>query len=149
LDYLVIDLPPGTGDVQLTLIQTAPLTGAVVVTTPSDVSLEDARKAVHMFQQVRVPILGMVENMSYLLCPHCQERIDVFSHGGGRKTADQMNIPFLGELALDPAVRIGGDSGQPVTLGNHAPAFMQLAENVVKAAQEARGKKGPAIQIED
>jgi ATP-binding protein involved in chromosome partitioning len=149
LDYLVIDLPPGTGDVQLTLIQTAPLTGAVVVTTPSDVSLEDARKAVHMFQQVRVPILGMVENMSYLLCPHCQERIDVFSHGGGRKTADQMNIPFLGELALDPAVRIGGDSGQPVTLGNNAPAFMQLAENVIKAAEEARGKKGPAIHIED
>jgi ATP-binding protein involved in chromosome partitioning len=149
LDYLVIDLPPGTGDVQLTLIQTAPLTGAVVVTTPSDVSLEDARKAVHMFQQVRVPILGMVENMSYLLCPHCQERIDVFSHGGGRKTADQMNIPFLGELALDPAVRIGGDSGQPVTLGNNAPAFMQLAENVSKAADEARGKKGPAIHIED
>jgi ATP-binding protein involved in chromosome partitioning len=102
-----------------------------------------------MFQQVRVPILGMVENMSYLLCPHCQERIDVFSHGGGRKTADQMNIPFLGELALDPAVRIGGDSGQPVTLGNNAPAFMQLAENVIKAAEEARGKKGPAIHIED
>ena len=78
-----------------------------MVTTPSEVALEDARKAVHMFQQVRVPILGMVENMSYLLCPHCNERIDVFSHGGGRKTADQMNIPFLGELALDPAVRIG------------------------------------------
>jgi ATP-binding protein involved in chromosome partitioning len=107
LDYLIIDLPPGTGDVQLTLIQTAPITGAVIVTTPSDVSLEDARKAVHMFQQVRVPILGMVENMSYLLCPHCQERIDVFSHGGGRKTADQMNIPFLGELALDPATPAG------------------------------------------
>jgi ATP-binding protein involved in chromosome partitioning len=149
LDYLVIDLPPGTGDVQLTLIQTAPLTGAVVVTTPSDVSLEDARKAVHMFQQVRVPILGMVENMSYLLCPHCSERIDVFSHGGGRKTADQMNIPFLGELALDPAVRIGGDSGQPVTLGNGAAAFMTLAENIVRRADEVRVKKGPAIQIED
>src|SRR5437764_601932 len=90
LDYLVIDLPPGTGDVQLTLIQTTPLTGSIVVTTPSDVSLEDARKAIHMFQQVRVPILGIVENMSYLICPHCQERIDVFSHGGGRKTADTM-----------------------------------------------------------
>jgi ATP-binding protein involved in chromosome partitioning len=149
LDYLVIDLPPGTGDVQLTLIQTAPITGAVIVTTPSDVSLEDARKAVHMFQQVRVPILGMVENMSYLLCPHCNERIDVFSHGGGRKTADQMNIPFLGELALDPAVRIGGDSGRPVTLGNDAEAFMTLAENVVRRADEVRVKKGPAIQIED
>src|SRR5499433_1965490 len=82
LDYLIIDLPPGTGDVQLSLIQTAPITGAIVVTTPSDVSLEDARKAIHMFYQVKVPILGMVENMSYLSCPHCHERIDVFSYGG-------------------------------------------------------------------
>src|SRR6202163_3144658 len=91
LDYLVIDLPPGTGDVQLTLIQTAPLTGAIVVTTPSEVSLEDARKAIHMFHQVRVPILGIVENMSFLICPHCCERIDVFSHGGGLRTAKQMD----------------------------------------------------------
>ncbi len=83
LDYLIIDLPPGTGDVQLSLVQTAPLTGAVIVTTPSDVSLEDARKAVHMFEQVRVPLLGIVENMSYLQCPHCDERIDVFSTGEG------------------------------------------------------------------
>src|SRR5436190_20752804 len=120
LDYLVIDLPPGTGDVQLSLIQTAPITGAIVVTTPSDVSLEDARKAIHMFQQVRVPILGIVENMSYLTCPHCSERIDVFSYGGGRKTAETMNVNFLGELALDPGVRIGGDSGKPVALADSA-----------------------------
>src|ERR1700681_3110581 len=126
LDYLVIDLPPGTGDVQLTLIQTAPLTGAIVVTTPSEVSLEDARKAIHMFQQVRVPILGLVENMSYLQCPHCNQRIDVFSHGGGRKTAETMNVPFLGELPLDPGVRIGGDSGKPVSL-NDAADFAALA----------------------
>src|SRR5215469_175338 len=92
LDYLVIDLPPGTGDVQLSLIQTAPVTGAIVVTTPSDVSLEDARKAIGMFRQVKVPILGIVENMSFLQCPHCSERIDVFSHGGGRRTADQMQV---------------------------------------------------------
>src|SRR5919204_1827698 len=116
LDYLIIDLPPGTGDVQLTLIQTAPITGAIVVTTPSDVSLEDARKAVHMFAQVRVEILGVVENMSYLNCPHCHERIDVFSHGGGRKTAEEMKVHFLGELPLDPAVRVGGDTGKPVVL---------------------------------
>src|SRR5436190_15207655 len=96
LDYLVIDLPPGTGDVQLSLIQTAPVTGAIVVTTPSDVSLEDARKAILMFHQVKVPILGMVENMSYLSCPHCHERIDVFSHGGGRRTAKEMQVHFLG-----------------------------------------------------
>ena len=149
LDYLIIDLPPGTGDVQLTLIQTAPLTGAVVVTTPSEVSLEDARKAVHMFQQVRVPILGMVENMSYLLCPHCSERIDVFSTGGGKRTAEQMSIPFLGELAMDPAVRIGGDSGQPVALGDKAENFFALAKAVDQRASEVRGKKGPTIQIED
>src|SRR5579885_1624598 len=117
LEYLIIDLPPGTGDVQLTLIQTAPITGAIVVTTPSDVSLEDARKAVHMFHQVKVPILGIVENMSYLMCPHCNERIDVFSHGGGRRTAEQMAVPFLAELPLDPKVRVGGDSGKPVVLG--------------------------------
>src|SRR6202790_3509215 len=102
LDYLIIDLPPGTGDVQLTLIQSAPLTGAIVVTTPSDVSLEDAPKAVQMFQQVRVPILGLVENMSYLICPHCSERIDVFSYGGGRKTAETMDVHFLGELPVGP-----------------------------------------------
>src|SRR6201996_3310203 len=114
LDYLVIDLPPGTGDVQLSLIQTVPITGAIVVTTPSDVSLEDARKAIHMFHQVKVPILGIVENMSWLKCPHCAERIDVFSTGGGARTAQQMNINFLGELPLDPVVRVGGDTGRPV-----------------------------------
>jgi ATP-binding protein involved in chromosome partitioning len=149
LDYLLIDLPPGTGDVQLTLIQTAPLTGAVVVTTPSDVSLEDARKAIHMFLQVRVPILGMVENMSYLLCPHCKERIDVFSYGGGRKTAEKMQVPFLGELALDPAVRIGGDSGNPVTLGEDGAAFVAIAHEVERRALEESSKTGPSIKIED
>src|SRR5216684_9237999 len=114
LDYLIIDLPPGTGDVALSLIQTAPLSGAVVVTTPSDVSLEDARKAVNMFAQVRVPVLGLVENMSYLIAPGSGERIDVFGQGGGKRTALQMGITFLGELALDPDVRIGGDTGKPV-----------------------------------
>src|SRR6201993_1574663 len=120
LDYLVIDLPPGTGDVQLSLIQSAPVTGAIVVTTPSDVSLEDARKAVMMFYQVKVPVLGLVENMSYLSCPHCSERIDVFSHGGGSRTAKEMNIHFLGELPLDPVVRIGGDTGKPVAARGEA-----------------------------
>jgi ATP-binding protein involved in chromosome partitioning len=149
LDYLLVDLPPGTGDVQLSLIQTAPLTGAVVVTTPSDVSLEDARKAVNMFQQVRVPILGMIENMSYLKCPHCGEQIDVFSHGGGRKTAEAMNVPFLGELALDPAVRQGGDTGRPVTLGEDGAGFVAIAREVERRAAEESGKKGPSIRIED
>src|ERR1700736_2196271 len=145
LDYLIIDLPPGTGGVQLTPIQTAPLTGAVVVSTPSDVSLEDARKAVHMFQQVRVPILGLIENMSYLICPHCQERIDVFSYGGGRRTADTMNIHFLGELALNPAVRLGGDTGNPITLDSDGAPFEAIAREVERRAREVGGEKGPTV----
>src|SRR5580698_292820 len=132
LDYLPIDLPPGTGDVALSLIQTAPLSGAVVVTTPSDVSLEDARKAINMFVQVRVPIIGLVENMSYLIAPGSGERIDVFGQGGGKRTAENMSVPFLGELALDPQVRVGGDSGMPVSahVGDepHGLPFFKLAE---------------------
>ncbi len=148
LDYLLIDLPPGTGDVQLTLIQTAPITGAVIVTTPSDVSLEDARKAVHMFYQVRVEILGIVENMSYLMCPHCNERIDVFSTGGGRRTAKEMNVNFLGELALDPAVRVGGDTGNPVAANGNAP-FMDLAKALIERIETVGPQTGPSIEISD
>ena len=150
LDYLVIDLPPGTGDVQLSLIQTAPITGAIVVTTPSDVSLEDARKAVSMFRQVKVPVLGMVENMSYLTCPHCQQRVDVFSHGGGRRTAEEMEVHFLAELPLDPRVRIGGDSGKPVALvaGEQEP-FLALARSTVERVQEVERETGPEIEISE
>lgn len=153
LDFLVIDLPPGTGDVQLSLIQTAPITGALVVTTPSDVSLEDARKAVLMFRQVKVEILGIVENMSYLICPHCQEKIDVFSQGGGRRTAEQMGVDLLAELPLDPEVRIGGDTGSPVALktdGNpNAASFIHLAELVAEKAQQVSAQPGPKIEISD
>jgi len=134
LDYLVIDLPPGTGDVALSLIQTVPVTGAVVVTTPSDVSLDDARKAVEMFRQVKVEVLGVVENMSYLVCPHCRERVDVFGYGGGRRTAERYGVPFLGELPLHPEVRIGGDTGLPVVLrGEQDPlarAFLEMDRRV-------------------
>jgi ATP-binding protein involved in chromosome partitioning len=153
LDYLVIDLPPGTGDVQLSLIQTAPVTGAVVVTTPSDVALEDARKAVRMFEQVKVPILGIVENMSYLTCPHCDERIDVFSTGGGRRTATAMGVNFLGALPLDPHVRIGGDTGKPIaTFGpddKRAKGYYEIAELVRKLAGEAASVPGPTMTISD
>jgi ATP-binding protein involved in chromosome partitioning len=152
LDYLVIDLPPGTGDVQLTMIQTAPLSGSIVVTTPSEVSLEDARKAVHMFSQVKVPILGIVENMSFLMCPHCQERIDVFSHGGGRRTAEAMRVHFLGELPLDPQVRVGGDTGRPVALRDgepHAQSFRELAKHTIERIQEVAQQTGPSIEIAD
>ena len=142
LDYLLIDLPPGTGDVALSLIQTAPLSGAVVVTTPSAVSLEDARKAINMFAQVRVPILGLVENMSYLIAPGSGERIDVFGEGEGKRTAAQMNIPYLGEIALDPKIRIGGDTGNPVS----AP-FLELAKLIEQLTQSQ--PTGPKITIED
>jgi ATP-binding protein involved in chromosome partitioning len=153
LDYLVIDLPPGTGDVQLSLIQTAPVTGAIVVTTPSDVSLEDARKAVRMFEQVKVPILGIVENMSYLQCPHCDERIDVFSTGGGRRMATDMGATFLGALPLSPQVRIGGDTGHPVaTFGpddKRAADFYDLAKLVMKQVAAAASIAGPTMTISD
>jgi ATP-binding protein involved in chromosome partitioning len=153
LEYLLIDLPPGTGDVQLTLIQTAPVTGAVVVTTPSDVSLEDARKAVHMFSQVKVPILGIVENMSYLVCPHCQERVDVFSTGGGERTAREMKVNFLGALPLDPAVRAGGDTGKPVALNNsndsHGKVFLELAQRTIERIREVGPPTGPKIDISE
>lgn len=153
LDYLIIDLPPGTGDVQLTLIQTTPLTGAVVVTTPSDVSLEDARKAILMFEQVREDVLGLVENMSFLDCPHCGKRIDVFSHGGGRRTAEAMHIPFLAEIPLDPQTRLGGDTGHPVaTIEEPHPqtaAFEKLALKVVERANEAKQKARPTIEVSD
>jgi ATP-binding protein involved in chromosome partitioning len=151
LDYLVIDLPPGTGDVQLSLIQTAPISGAVVVTTPSDVSLEDARKAVLMFDQVKVPVLGMVENMSYLTCPHCDQRIDVFSTGGGRRTAEQMDVHFLGELPLDPAVRVGGDTGNPVALGESAggAGFRKLAQATIDRLAQVGAAGAPQIEITD
>ena len=153
LDYLVIDLPPGTGDVQLSLIQTAPVTGAIVVTTPSAVSLEDARKAVAMFRQVNVPILGIVENMSYLECPHCNERIDVFSNGGGKRTADAMDLHFLGALPLDPQVRVGGDTGRPVAAAGpddkRGGVFYKLAEEVISQASEASKITGPTMTVSD
>src|SRR5215469_8884982 len=150
LDYMIIDLPPGTGDVQLSLIQTAPVTGAIVVTTPSDVSLEDARKAIHMFHQVKVPILGIVENMSYLLCPHCNQQIDVFSYGGGRRTAEQMRVNFLAELPLDPQVRIGGDTGKPVALRKgQAEPFLELARNTMTREAQEAAKTGPTIEISE
>ena len=149
LEYLVIDLPPGTGDVQLTLIQTAPVTGAIIVTTPSEVSLEDARKAVLMFQQVRVNVLGIVENMSYMIVPGTSQKIDVFGQGGGKRTAQAMNVPFLGELPLDPQIRIGGDTGKPVMLADDSrwDGFTLVAEHVIEELQQGAGSKGPSISI--
>jgi ATP-binding protein involved in chromosome partitioning len=121
-----------------------------VVTTPSDVSLEDARKAIQMFHQVKVPVLGIVENMSFLTCPHCAERIDVFSHGGGQRTAKEMDVHFLGELPLDPQVRIGGDSGQPIVRHKtEGEPFLELARNTVARVVEVSQEQGPKIEISD
>ncbi len=151
LDYLVIDLPPGTGDVQLTLIQTTPLTGAIIVTTPSDVSMEDARKAVHMFEQVREQVLGIVENMSYL--EHNGEKIYIFGKGGGAKTAELMKVPLLAEIPLDPQTREGGDSGQPIATvkepNKQAALFEKLARTVIEKAEASKSRQRPTISVAD
>jgi ATP-binding protein involved in chromosome partitioning len=142
LDYLVVDLPPGTGDVALSLVQSVPLTGAIVVSTPSDVSLQDARKAIEMFRQMKVDLVGMVENMSYFVCPHCQHEIDVFSRGGAEKTAQQFGIAFLGNIQLDPELRKAGDSGKPAVLDGedspHAKSLYDFARKVVARVGEIR-----------
>src|SRR5690606_28470528 len=114
LDYLLIDMPPGTGDVQLTLTQNAPLSGAVIITTPQDVSVLDAKKGLRMFQSVNVPVLGIVENMSYFVCDGCDKKHYIFRRGGGRRVAESLGVPFLGEVPLEPEVAEGGDAGTPI-----------------------------------
>jgi ATP-binding protein involved in chromosome partitioning len=130
LDYLVIDLPPGTGDVQLTLTQKAPLSGAVVVTTPQEVSLIDADKGVKMFQQVKVPLLGIVENMSYFICDGCDKKHTIFKDGGGQTLADTFKIPLLGQIPIIPAVVEGGDSGVPIVMGDAESPASQAYKNL-------------------
>jgi len=153
LDYLVIDLPPGTGDVALSLVQTVPLTGAVVVSTPSDVSLQDARKAIEMFRQMKVDLIGVVENMSYFVCPHCKHEIDIFSRGGAEKTAQQFGVAFLGAIQLDPELRKGGDTGKPVVLegenSSHAKSLFEFARRVMTRVDEIRASApSGVIQIQ-
>jgi ATP-binding protein involved in chromosome partitioning len=149
LDYLVIDLPPGTGDVALSLIQTVPLTGAIVVSTPSDVSLQDARKAIEMFRQMKVDIVGMVENMSYFVCPHCQHEIDIFSRGGAEKTAKQFQIAFLGSVELDPEIRKSADGGVPAVLQGedspHAKSLFAFARNVLARVEEIKANSSESV----
>jgi ATP-binding protein involved in chromosome partitioning len=151
LDYLIVDLPPGTGDVVITLVQTVPLTGAVVVSTPSDVALQDARKALEMFAQVNVDVLGIVENMSHFTCPHCHHEIDIFSRGGAERTAKQFGVPFLGSIELVPAIREGGDRGLPVTLAGpkspQAMEFYAVAEKLMEQAEAAAAASTDVIEI--
>jgi ATP-binding protein involved in chromosome partitioning len=137
LDFLVVDLPPGTGDAHLTLTQKIHLSGAVIVTTPQDVALIDARKGLAMFQKVNVPVLGIVENMSYYLCPKCGHREEIFKHGGGERTANSLDVPFLGEIPIDPKVAVGGDSGVPIVVSDPksavTEAFLRVAEAIQKS----------------
>ena len=152
LDFLLVDLPPGTGDVVISLVQTVPLTGAVVVSTPSDVALQDARKALEMFHQVNVPVLGIVENMSHFTCPHCHTEIDIFSKGGAERTAKQFNVPFLGSIELDPEIRQGGDTGLPVALAGpesaKAKQFYAAAKQVAEAAQAESAKQENVFEVD-
>jgi ATP-binding protein involved in chromosome partitioning len=155
LDVLVVDMPPGTGDTQLTMAQNVPLAGAVIVSTPQDLALIDARRGIAMFNQVKVPLLGVVENMSYFVCPHCGGRTDVFSHGGARKEAEKLGVPFLGEAPLDVAIRVNSDDGRPVVGAMpetpQANAFLEIARRVADtlAAGAPGAKPAPRIRILD
>jgi len=148
LDLLVVDLPPGTGDAQLTMTQRVPLSGAVIVTTPQDVALIDARKGLAMFRKVNVPVMGIVENMSGFCCPSCGEVTDIFKRGGGERTAELLETAFLGKIPLDPAIVEGGDSGVPIVVsdpdGTHAAAFNAIAQAVV---DEVTKRSPPKLEI--
>ncbi|MGE0338687.1 MAG: Mrp/NBP35 family ATP-binding protein [Xanthobacteraceae bacterium] len=153
LDVIVVDMPPGTGDAQLTLAQQVPLAGAVIVSTPQDLALIDARRGIAMFKRVDVPVLGLVENMSYFLCPHCGERSDIFSHGGARHEADRWNVQFLGEIPLELKIRETSDAGSPIVAsdpdGPYAKIYKDIAAKVRGALEGTGGKRAaPRIVIE-
>ena len=139
-DYLVIDLPPGTGDAQLSLAQTAPISGGVIVTTPQDVALVDVRRGILMFNKLNIPILGIVENMSYLDMPNVDEKIDIFGRGGGRRMAERFEVPFLGEIPIDPKIRIGGDNGTPIVESDPesvaGKAFFEIADRILESLED-------------
>jgi ATP-binding protein involved in chromosome partitioning len=151
LDVLVVDMPPGTGDAQLTMAQQVPLAGAVIVSTPQDLALLDARKGIAMFRKVEVPILGIVENMSYFLCPHCGERTEIFAHGGARAEAEKLGVPFLGEVPLDPVIRETSDGGNPIVASapdsENALIFRRMAA-AVAASLGAEPPAPPRIVVE-
>jgi len=152
-DILVVDMPPGTGDAQLTMAQRVPIAGAVIVSTPQDLSLIDAKKGLNMFRKVEVPVLGIVENMSYFTCPHCGERSDIFAHGGAAQAATQVGVDFLGEIPLDMAIREGGDNGTPIAVsdpdGAHAQAYRAIAENIwAKVGDGVSQPEAPNIVFE-
>ncbi|HAI29232.1 MULTISPECIES: Mrp/NBP35 family ATP-binding protein [unclassified Thalassospira] len=143
LDVLVVDMPPGTGDIQLSMAQRVPVTGAVIVSTPQDIALLDARKGLNMFRKVNVPVFGLIENMSYYKCPECGHIDHVFDHGGAHKAADELGVPFLGEIPLDLKIRLGADEGKPIVDsepdGDHAKAYGAIAEKIAAAVEEQVG----------
>ena len=155
LDILVVDMPPGTGDAQLTMAQQVPLAGAVIVSTPQDIALLDARKGLRMFQKVDVPVLGIVENMSYFACPHCGERTEVFGHGGARAEAERLGVPFLGEVPLHLAIRETSDAGSPIVVSDpeseHAQAYRRIAGQVIAQLDAGAGaprREAPRILVQ-
>ncbi len=151
LDLLIVDMPPGTGDAQLTMSQQVPLAGAVIVSTPQDIALIDARKGLNMFRKVEVPILGLIENMSTFICPKCGEQSDIFGHGGARSEADRLGVPFLGEIPLHMNIRTNSDGGTPVTVSNpdgpHAKIYKEIAGEVI-ARLDAESADRPQIVFE-
>lgn len=155
LDILVVDMPPGTGDAQLTMAQQVPLAGAVIVSTPQDLALIDARKGLNMFRKVDVPVLGIVENMSYFACPKCGERSEIFGHGGAKKEAEKLGVPFLGEVPLDMEVRRRSDEGQPIVVtspkSEHAKIYRDIATRVIaeiERNEQSSSRKAPNIVME-
>jgi ATP-binding protein involved in chromosome partitioning len=152
LDFLVVDLPPGTGDAQLTMAQRVPLAGALIVSTPQDIALLDARKALNMFRKVDVPVLGIIENMSYFVCPHCGGRAEIFSYGGARRTAEKFGVDFLGEIPLDLMIREETDAGRPPVVshpdGPQAAPYLAVARAVIaKLGSEATARQKPFPKI--
>ena len=151
LDYLIFDMPPGTGDIQLTLVQTIPLTGAVIVTTPQEVSLIDARKALKMFERVNVPILGVIENMSYFIAPDTGKQYDIFGSGGGKQICDELNAPLLGGIPIDPRIRIGGDKGEPMVIGlpdaNETKILFDISRKLTEQVNIRNSNESEKIEI--
>jgi len=152
LDIMIVDMPPGTGDAQLTMAQQVPLAGAIIVSTPQDLALLDARKGLNMFRKVEVPVLGFIENMSYFLCPHCGERSDIFSHGGAKKEAEKLGVEFLGELPLDIAIRETSDEGRPIVVSQpeseHAKVYRAIATRIWEKVGGASERAAPRIVVE-
>ncbi len=145
LDVLVVDMPPGTGDIHLSMAQRAPLTGAVIVSTPQDIALLDARKGLNMFRKVEVPVFGLIENMSYFVCPHCGERTEIFSHGGAKREAERLGMDFLGEIPLDIAIRETSDGGEPIVVSDpdspHSQAYRTIAARVWEKIGESQSQQ--------